>query len=293
MRKSGYIFILAIMIMAVIPSCKSQFEILLSSNDVDAKYAEANRLFNTGKYKKAAQMYESLSMLTAGMPQDDTVRYYWAYCNYKDQDYLTAKSNFDSFIDMYPRSPFTSDARFLKLDCLYRATNRYELDQSPTHTAIIEISQYILEFPQSDKIQVCKDMLQELTVRLDTKEYENARLYYKMEDYIAAKTAFKNVLKDKAENMYREDILYYVAMSAYKYAFLSVVAKQKERYMIFVDEYYNFVSEYPESHYKKELDNLYQRTQRTLGNNVIQLSEKELRKQERRDRKEDKAIMKH
>jgi len=293
MRKSAYIFIFAAVIMAIIPSCKSKFELLLSSNDVDAKYAEANSLFKAGKYKKAAQMYESLSMLTSGMLQDDTVRYYWAYSNYKDQDYLTAKANFESFIEMYPRSPFASDARFLKLDCLYRATNRYELDQAPTHTAIIEISQYILEYPQSDKIQICRDMLQELTVRLDTKEYENAKLYYKMEDYIAAKTAFKNVLKDKAENMYREDILYYVAMSAYKYAFLSVVAKQKERYMIFVDEYYNFVSEYPESHYKKELDNLYQRTQRTLGNNVIQLSEKELRKQERRDRKEDKAIMKH
>ena len=42
-----------------------------------------------------------------------------------------------------------------------------------------------------------------------------------MEDYLASRIAFRNVLKDDAENMYREDILYYIAMSSYKYAHLT------------------------------------------------------------------------
>ena len=72
-------------------------------------------------------------------------------------------------------------------------------------------------------------MLQELNDRLDRKAYEGAKLYYKMEDYLASRVALRNVLKDDAENIYREDILYYIAMSSYNYAYNSVPAKKKER----------------------------------------------------------------
>ena len=68
-------------------SCKSQYEILLNSHDVDAKYEAAFAYFNEGKYSKAASLFESLSMLTNGTERDDTVRYYWGLSNYKYKDY--------------------------------------------------------------------------------------------------------------------------------------------------------------------------------------------------------------
>ena len=60
-------------------------------------------------------------------------------------------------------------------------------------------------------------------------------------------------MKDNADNIYREDILYYIAKSSYKYAQLSVASKQKERYMTFIDDYLNFIGEIQESPYTKEL----------------------------------------
>ena len=246
-------------------SCKSQYELLLNSNDADAKYEAAFEYFNLNKYSKAASLFESLAVLTDGTERDDTVRYYWGLSNYKYKDYYTAETNFDQFIQSYPRSPFTSEARYLRLDCLYRQTLRYELDQSPTYKAINEISAYILEYPSNVHMQECRDMLVELNERLDKKAYEAAKLYYKMEDYLASRVAFKNVLKDDAENMYREDILYYIAMSSYKYAHQSVPEKQKERYLAFVDDYLNFIGEIPESQYRKELDSVNQRAQKALG----------------------------
>lgn len=246
-------------------SCKSQYELLLNSNDADAKYEAAFEYFNLNKYSKAASLFESLAVLTDGTERDDTVRYYWGLSNYKFKDYYTAETNFDQFIQSYPRSPFTSEARYLRLDCLYRQTLRYELDQTPTYKAINEISAYILEYPSNVHMQECRDMLVELNERLDKKAYEAAKLYYKMEDYLASRVAFKNVLKDDAENIYREDILYYIAMSSYKYAHQSVPEKQKERYLSFVDDYLNFIGEIPESQYRKELDSVYQKAQKALG----------------------------
>ena len=247
-------------------ACKSQFEMLLSSNDVDAKYKAAMELFNNQKYLKAGQLFESMALLTDGTERDDTVRYYWALSNYRYRDYYTAESNFAKFIEKYPQSPFTSDARFLRIDCLYRATYRWELDQTPTRACLATITEYLTEYPpDGPHVEACALMITDLRDRLDRKEFENARLYYKMEDYLAARVALRNVLKDNADNGYREDILYYTAMASYHYARMSVQAKQKERYLVFVDDYLNFIGEYPESKYRRELDAMYRRSQRALG----------------------------
>ncbi len=246
-------------------SCSSEYEAVLSGNDVDAKYDLAFDLFNHGKYNKAAQLFESLSILTNNTTKEDTVQYYWGLSNYRFKDYYTAETNFAKFVMNYPYSPFTDEASFLRIDCLYRSTLRYELDQTPTYSTISVIEQYLVDNPNSTHRLICERMLTELNERLDKKAYENARLYYKMEDYKASRVAFRNILKDDAENIYREDILFYIAKSSYKYAQLSVEEKQKERYLTFVDDYYNFIGELPDSPYKKELDVLYRRSQKALG----------------------------
>jgi outer membrane protein assembly factor BamD len=262
--------IFASFVLLALCSCKSQYEVLLNSNDVDAKYKAAFEYFGNKKFTKAAALFESLSMLTEGTEKDDTVKYYWGLSNYKAKDYYTAETNFEKFIEVYPRSPFTPEARYLRLDCLYLQTLRYELDQTPTYKAMNAISEYIMDYPESDHMASCRDMLAELGERLDRKAYEGARLYYRMEDYLASRVAFRNVLKEDADNIYREDILYYIAMSSYKYASLSVSQKQKERYLTFVDDYFNFVGEMPDSHYRKELDAVYAKAQKALGKHVTE-----------------------
>lgn len=279
-------FIFAAFILMAICSCKSQYELLLNSNDVDAKYKAAFEYFNNKKYSKSASLFESLSVLTEGTEKDDTVKYYWGLSNYNGKDYYTAETNFEKFIEIYPRSPFASEARYLRLDCLYKQTLRYELDQTPTYKAMNAISEYIVDYPESERLASCRDMLTELGERLDRKAYEAAKLYYKMEDYLASRVAFRNVLKDDSENIFREDILYYIAMSSYKYAYLSVPAKQKERYLVFIDDYLNFIGELPQSQYRKELDLVYRKTQKALGRGTMQVDEEEMsERQLERERK--------
>ena len=268
MKHLKYAVVLVLGLLAA-AACKSEYELLLEGNDVEAKYAAAFSYFNQGKYQRSAQLFESLSPLTNGTEQGDTVQYYWGLSNYRYKDYYTAEANFTNFIATYPLSPFASDAGFLRIDCLFRQTLRYELDQKPTQNAINAINQYLKENPESAYRPLCESMLEELDGRLDRKAYENARLYYKMEDYQAASVALRNVLKDDSDNIYREDVLYYIAMSSYKYASMSVQSKQKERYLVFVDDYLNFVGEYPESSYRHELDGLYRRVQRILGRNTV------------------------
>lgn len=269
-------------------SCKSEFQALLEGYDEEAKYAAAFDFFNQGKYSKAAQLFESLSVTTNGTDRDDTVQYYWGLSNYRFKDFYTAETNFKEFVDKFPRSAFAENASFLRIDCLYKSSLRWELDQSPSVNTISAIGEYLTNYPETQHLEVCTDMLKDLGERMDRKAYEAARLYYKMEDYLASRVAFKNVLKDDADNVFREDILYYTAMSSFKYAQLSVPEKQKERYLTFVDDYYNFVGEYPESLYRREMDVMYKRSQKALGK--YSGSDEDLKEKDKEFEKERKML---
>ena len=264
-RNSSMAFLAVIVLALAFSSCKSQYELLLNSTDADLKYEKAFEYFNKEKYRKVGELFESLSQVSGGTDRDDTIKFYWGYSNYLYGDYVTAEANLKYFTDVYPASPFTAQAKYLRIICLYNSTYHYELDQQPTYTAMDEIARFLIENPGNEHYDECMAMLDELNARLDLKAFEAAKLYYVMEDYVASRTAFRNILKDDAETIYREDILYYIAMSSYEYAFNSIAARQRERYLTFVDDYYNFVSEYPESGYRKELDNCYSKAQKYLA----------------------------
>ncbi|OFY41491.1 MAG: hypothetical protein A2X18_06555 [Bacteroidetes bacterium GWF2_40_14] len=235
-------------------SCKSQYDALLKTADVELKYNGAMNYYNAEKYLKAATLFDQLLLPLKGTEKDDTVQFYLGLSNYKFGDVTTAEANFETFVQVYPRSPFTEEAKFLRIECLYDGTYRFELDQMPTYKTMSAINEYLYEHPNSKNIKRCRDMLVDLQERLDKKSFEAAKLYYTIEDYRSAAYALKNVLKENADNQYREEIMYYIVAANYHYANNSVPEKQKERFMALIDEYYNFVSEYPESKYKKEVD---------------------------------------
>lgn len=260
--------LLIISVLALAVGCRSYYDRLLAGSDVDEKFKAGLDYYNKGKFRKSAPLFESIVLATQGTPQEDSVQYYSAMSNYKMGDYVTAEQNFTKFLEVFPRSPFTEESKFLKIKCLYEGTYRWELDQVPTRKAISFITEFMYDNPDSQYRPICQAMLDEFNERLDRKEYEAAKLYFKMEDYQAAHYALKGVLKDNSENRYREQILYYTALSSYNYALLSVKQMQKERYLTFIDDYYNFIGEYPAAKERVALDNCFVKAQKSVGNKV-------------------------
>ncbi len=136
---------------------------------------------------------------------------------------------------------------------MYLDSPKYSLDQTNTYDALKELQLFINMYPNSDKRDECNQLIDDLRFKLQTKDFEIAKLYYKMEDYIAAITAFENILKDYPDTDYKEDIFYYVILSYYHYAELSVLSKKKERYQAAIDAYEKFNTFFPNSKYQKEV----------------------------------------
>ena len=106
-------------------SCKSQYDALLKTADVDLKYRSAMKYYDIKKYLKAATLFDQLLLPLKGTEKDDTVQFYLGLSNYKYGDMTTAEANFEQFAQVFPRSPFTEEAKFLRIECLYEATHRY------------------------------------------------------------------------------------------------------------------------------------------------------------------------
>ena len=264
MKKIKVTAVLFLLVFAL-SACKSYYESLFRTQDLEERFRGAMYFYNNGKFRKAASLFESMLFLSQGTDKEDSVQFYNAMSNYRYGDYITAEANFNKFLEVFPRSAMSEEAKFLRIKCLYEGTYRWELDQVPTQKAMATIAEFMYDNPSSEYYDVCKAMMDEFGERLDRKAYESAKLYYTMKDYKSSHYAFKTVLRDNSDNRYREEILYYTAMSSYKYAFNSIREKQKERYMTFIDDYYNFIGEYPRVSERKELDQMFIRAQKYVG----------------------------
>lgn len=244
-----------------LPACVGQYEALFRSGDTDLKYRKAVAYFEAKKYTKALELFKDLEMVTRGTSRDDTLQYYYGLTNYYLNDFEAAQEVFKQFEQVYPRSPFAPRAVFMRLDCMYQATYRADLDQLPSKTTLAAIQEYLYNYPQNDYVAVCERMMDDLNERMDRKTLESAKLYFKIEDYKAAAYALSQALKDDPDNRYREEMLYYIVAAHYKFADLSIPEMQRERFLVVIDSYYNFISEFPESEYRRSVDNMYKRAQ--------------------------------
>jgi outer membrane protein assembly factor BamD len=176
---------------------------------------------------------------------------------------------FQTFSRTYGASDFVQEADFMTAFCFYKISPRPELDQNYTMQAIQNFKLFLIKHPRSDRREEVQAYIEELRDKLVEKSFISARLYYDLEDYKASLVALNNSLIEFPESKYREDLMFMVFKSSFKYAQQSVFTKRKERYQSALDDYYSFKAEYPESKYMREANRYYNATAKYLGNETI------------------------
>ena len=260
--------------------CTTQYDKIVKSADYELKYQAAKDYYQSGKYERAATLFDQAAMFYRGTKQDDSLHFLLAKSYYLWGDVYTAEYYFEQFRTTFPRSPFVEEATALRIKSLYAQTHRYELDQTPTYKVLTAIEEFFYNFPATQYKEECSKIKEDLEQRLDEKQYEAARLYYHIENYKAATTALRATLKDHPESRYREEILYLLVASAYKYAENSFLHLQKDRFQAVIDEYYNFISEFPSSKYRKEVDKMNTDALKELGGETAAMPDMEEEKEE-------------
>ena len=250
------------MMIAVLFSSCGEYNKILKSTDYELKYSYAKKYFNMKEFTKLATLLEELVPIYKGTASAEESLYLLAQSYYGQKDYLTASQYFNTYYTTYPKGEYTELARYYSGYGLYLDSPDPRLDQTQTYKAIAELQLYLEYYPQSDRAKEAQNIMFELQEKLAFKELLATRLYYNLGTYMgnnfqSSVITAQNALKNYPYSKYREEFMYYVIQSKYELAMVSVEEKLQGRYRDVVDEYYNYMNEYPEGKYVKQVKKFY------------------------------------
>ncbi len=205
--------------------------------------------YNKKKYSKVDELIEQIQPAFRGSEKAENIAYIKAQSSYKQKDYITAASNFRSFANAFPTSKNAEEANFLSAYCSYKESPRSSLDQTNTLNAMNALELFKRLYPKSDKVPEANRLLDELQTKLEKKDLDIALLYYKMDDYLAASTSFKNFIKDYPESQFKEQALYYILKCKFEVAQNTIYQNQKERFIEASEAYDEYISSFPTGQY--------------------------------------------
>lgn len=83
-------------------------------------------------------------------------------------------------------------------------------------------------------------------------------------NYESAVITAQNALKRFPSNKYREELSIIILDAKYEQAVQSVVEKKLDRYRSAIDEYYNYINEYPEGKLRKHADKIFNESKKIV-----------------------------
>jgi len=224
-------------LLVLLGSC-SEYQKILRSEDVSAKYKVAESLYKEGKYRKALTLFEQIVPQYRGKPQAERIMYYYADTYYQLEDFHLAGYQYERFAKSYPKSDKQEEAAYKGAKSYYFLSPRFSLDQEETTKAINKLQEYINNYPESENLKEANTLVAELREKKEKKAFEIAKQYHHRRDYKVAISAFDNYLVDYPGSVYREGVLYYKLESEYLLAVGSYEDLVKERLEV-AQGYYN------------------------------------------------------
>lgn len=249
------------MLMLGFSSC-GEYQAILKSKDTELKYQKALSYFNDKQYIKAQTLLDEVTSYYRGTDRSQDVLIYLSRCYMGQKDYSGAAEYYQAYIRNYPKGRYIIEARFQVGHCYYLNAPDARLDQTETKKAIEFFTQFVELYPDSPYAQQAYQEMNELYDKLAYKEYLSAKLYYNLgtylgNNYLSAEIVAKNAMKDYPTNKYQEELNWLILQAKYQQLVNSLDSKREERARDTEDEYYSFVTQYPNSKHRAAAERIH------------------------------------
>ena len=260
-------FFVLIALFSLISSCSDYYKLSKEKSTAtnEEKKVAAINYYENGDYLKAITLLDQVMAFYNLTSEGEELNYIYCMANYNLGDYYLSGYYFKRFIRKYPKSKHAEEALFLSSLCSVQNSPQYSLDQTETYNALDQMQIFIDEYPNSNRIDTCNLLMDNLRAKLEIKQFEYAKLYYQTENYQAAVVALEQTLQKYPESTYKEEILYLVVMSNFKLAINSIEEKKLERLNNTLKSYRTFVAAFPESGKLTELEGVRKQTEKAIA----------------------------
>jgi len=181
----------------------------------EARLKHAIELFNKKHYLDAKTELTIIVLNYPGSSVVDKAQYYLAESHFKLKEYILAAAEYQKLLRNYPESQFADDARYKIGLCYYELSPHYGLDQEYTYKAIDEFQRFLEDYPKSSLKKDVQIKLTECRNKLAKKDYKNAELYRKMNEWKAAEIYYSFVINDYYDTPFGEEALFWKGEAEY------------------------------------------------------------------------------
>jgi len=260
--------LILLVVLVSLVSC-GDYQKLLKSDDAELKYNKAVEYFEKGDFIRASTLFDLVASYYKGTERSETVLNYMAKSYMGQKDYTTASEYYKTYVKTYPKGKYVIEAKYMIGYCYYLDSPDARLDQTPTYSAISALQEFIEIYPEGERVPEANKLLEELTNKLAYKAYLNAKLYFNLGNYLgnnyeSSVIAAQNALKNYPSTAYREELSMLILDAKYEQAVQSFEEKKMDRYRNTVDEYYNFINEFPEGKFRKHADKIFNESKKIV-----------------------------
>jgi outer membrane protein assembly factor BamD len=213
-------------------------------------------------------LYTDIMPLFKGDPRFEDIYYKYAYTAYYQKDYINAENLFKTYSENFPNSLKDEEAEYMRCMAYYKQSPKVDLDQTNTVKTISLLQAFINTHPDSKRVKDATDIIDECRKKLELKEYKNAQLYYDLGFYKAAGVAFSVLMDDFPDSEQSDEYALNSIKSYYRYAEMSILDKQQERFEKVVSDVEDFQQRFPDSklltdanNYKTQSENFLRKIQ--------------------------------
>jgi outer membrane protein assembly factor BamD len=244
--------------------CGKSMSKLLKNPDASYKLRRAEQFFVKKDFVKAQQVYEDIMPFFKTSKEFEDIYYKYAYCAYNLSDFMNAENLFKSYLEIFPTSTRAEEIDYMRAYCYYKQSPKAQLDQTNTVRAMGMMQTFINTHPGSPRNKEATEIIDICRAKLETKDFLSAQLYYELGQFRAAGVAFTSLLNAYPDSYRADEYKLMVIKSYFRFAEMSIEEKKVERFEQVVSECFEFSDRYPESKWKKEVDNFLNQSQNNI-----------------------------
>jgi outer membrane protein assembly factor BamD len=176
--------------------------------DAEDQYLLAKEKFDAHNYDQALLEFQKLIWNYPGSDYVDEAQYHLAECYRLQEDYATAVVEYSRLLRNYSQSSLAPAAQYHLALSYYEQSLPSHLDQDFTRKAIAELDLFLEDYPASEYFPKARELLLRARSKLAKKDFDNAKLYYKMDDYDAAIIYIEELLEEYDDTEWTDDAQY-------------------------------------------------------------------------------------
>ena len=241
--------LLAVLLFA---GCRSEYEKIRSAGDPTTMYQKGFEFYDKKDYARAQGLLELVLPSYRGKKEAEEIYYRYAYTYYYTRQYLLASHYFNSFVQTFGGSPYKEEAAFMSAYSYYKMSPSFRLEQSNTIKAIDDLQLFVNAYTNSERVEECNRLIDELRAKLERKAFEEGKLYFDLRNYQSSVQSFENLLRDFPETNNSENVRLMILRATFLLAENSIVEKQQERYTEALVRAEEFLARFPASANNRE-----------------------------------------